>query len=369
MSTALLPERASPSRKMLPQRKAAGRSPLWRNRVSTVVSLLTWANLAGVLGLFVLLCVVSERWWFSAALTYLPRAPYAVPSLVCLAASIWLRPGILWANAVSLLLVVGPIMGLTRFSAPASEARTPAGLRVVSCNIQNGYSSLPRLMFEIERLDPDVLALQETQRCGEELRELLADWQAVHVGEFWIGARGPVRFVAECWSDDFDRRTAILCEVQTAAGSELIASVHLNTVRHGLSDLRWHAPVSGSGVPEFEEHQRRRAHEAAATRAWLDEQAASRPILIAGDFNTPTTSSLFVPHWSGLASAFEEAGAGYGYTAPCNTHRLWPTNMPWVRIDHILCSGGWSVRACGIGRTDGSDHRLIWADLRPAPRD
>ena len=86
------------------------------------------------------------------------------------------------------------------------------------------------------------------------------------------------------------------------------------------------------------------------------------PLLVLGDFNMPVTSSLFQQHWKDLGSAFDAAGWGYGYTAPCGTKgNYWPHNLPWLRIDHILLSRHWDATACWIGSSDASDHRWIAA--------
>jgi endonuclease/exonuclease/phosphatase (EEP) superfamily protein YafD len=98
----------------------------------------------------------------------------------------------------------------------------------------------------------------------------------------------------------------------------------------------------------------------------IDAIGVDRPALpatIAGDFNTPSVSELYRAAWPGFTNAFNETGFGFGYTAPCTNHRHWFDDVPWVRIDHILADDHWSVSACGVGRSKGSDHRLIWTIL------
>ena len=150
-------------------------------------------------------------------------------------------------------------------------------------------------------------------------------------------------------------------EVDTPAGTVQFGDVHLMTPRHGASGISVMSPLTGAGVEEFEWHQRLREDEAAETRAFFDRQAGP-PRLIAGDFNAPTTSSMFTDHWSGYASAFETAGWGYGYTSPCNADRKWLPNTPWMRIDHLLADDRWSILSCRIGKSDGSDHRLLFTE-------
>jgi endonuclease/exonuclease/phosphatase family metal-dependent hydrolase len=362
-SSALTPDRLRSAVRIESEFRRANRTATRLARISRVVAWLSWMNLAAVVGAFVLLCVVSERWWVSAALTYLPRAPYLIPAGVLLVAALVIRRGVAWVNLLSLIIVAGPLMGLS-VPTNSSQAATASGptLRVLSCNVQNGLSSLPRLLVEIDRVEADVLVLQETQTGVEDLEDYLKDWHNVHVGELWVASKSPVKLISECHVHSFDRRSAILCEVETEFGPVLIGSVHLNTPRYGLTELRWHSLLSDAGVDEFKEFQLQRAYEMKETRTWLNETTNGRPFLLAGDFNTPTTSSLFAPVWGDLTSGFEAAATGYGFTAPCQT-RIWPSNTPWVRIDHLLCSKDWSVAQFEIGHTNGSDHRLIWADL------
>lgn len=323
---------------------------------------LTVLNCLGVVALLVLLCVVSERWWVSAALTYVPRAPFLLPSLALIPAALLVNWRFAPANVLCAILVAGPIMGLT---APVADSVPPPGeagaLTIVSCNVQNGGSDLRAVLAEFDLLKADIVALQETQWGCELLTQHFSDWNTVHVGEFWVSSRFPVRLIDEFECITFERRTAILCEVDAPQGTILLCDVHLNTARHGLTELRWHSPLTGAGVRDFEFHEYQRGLEAEETLQFISEHAAGRPLMVLGDFNSPATSNVFCEHWSGFRSAFETAGAGYGYTSPCNTTRLWPANTPWLRIDHILVDDAWAVHACDIGRSDGSDHRLIWA--------
>lgn len=343
-------------------------APTQTCRVSGWVKTFTWCNLAAVALAFLLLCVVSERWWFSAVLSYLPRQLYALPSIVLLPASLVTSRRIAWVNAVALLVVVGPIMGLTMPVGTASEA-TAEPLRIASGNLQQGQGSLRKLLLEIEAFEPDVMIFQEAAQGTEPFLETYAGWEAVHLQSFLILSRYPLRVVDHCRSPAFQRWTAILVEVETPSGPVRIGDVHLMTPRHGASGLTVLSPLTGEGVEEFEWHQRLRDDEAAQTRKFFDQHAGP-PLLIAGDFNLPSTSSLFTEHWSGFQIAFEAAGWGFGYTSPCNASRKWLANTPWMRIDHVLADDRWVVQSCQIGESDGSDHRLLFTEaaVRTQPK-
>lgn len=78
----------------------------------------------------------------------------------------------------------------------------------------------------------------------------------------------------------------------------------------------------------------------------------------------PEFSSIYRHNFSQYQNSFSQTNHGYGYTTPCNTRRLWPNNLPWVRIDHVLATNDWTVQSCRIGETNGSDHRMVACTLQ-----
>src|SRR5687767_11478201 len=76
------------------------------------LKLLTSLNAAAVLLLFLLVCVVSERWWVSAVMSYLPRLPFAGPSLLLFAATVFVVPRWSIANALAAVVCLVFIAGL-----------------------------------------------------------------------------------------------------------------------------------------------------------------------------------------------------------------------------------------------------------------
>jgi len=327
---------------------------------------LSFGNFAVVAAVVVLICMVSERWWVSAALSYLPRLPWGIPAAILLLASARRAPWTALLNGAAILLVAAPIMGLTT----PLEAPKPAGDRalcLISSNIQFGSANPKKLVLEMEQLRPDVVVLQEAHEGTDEFKKLFGAWNTIHVGEFWVSSKYPVRLVDEFTFAPFGRRTALLCELETPSGPVLVCNVHLNTPRYALSDLQWHSPLTGAGVDAVNEFFTLRQDEARELREFVERHAAGRQFVLAGDFNTPAFSSTLVESWTGYTNAFEATGSGYGYTSPCNTRSYWPSNTPWVRIDHILCPSNWTVHSSGIGQTNGSDHRLIYSVLTPDP--
>ena len=334
---------------------------------------LSCLNLAALCVVSYLLYGISETWWVGTVLTYAPRLPYLVPTVLLLLASlIWHRESF-GINFVSLLIVLVPIMGLSLpfdlwlNGSPKTEGEL--SLRIVSCNVQAFQPDFEKVLDEISAISPDVVAMQETFRGDPRLDEYFRDWHTLRHGNYWVGSRYPLTFIADIPVPQFGGRTAgMIVLIETPAGQFVLADVHQMTARWGLKELSRYTLISGSGIEKLEAYEGERYLESIDIRLAVDAARQDRPLIVCGDFNTPTSSSLFQKHWSDLRSAFDVASFGYGYTSPCKSNRFWPDNFPWARIDHILCSNEWSIRKCQIGTTDGSDHRLIAAKLALKPR-
>jgi len=353
-----------------PQTRSAGTSVRERTRRGWrwhAVDLCSGLNLAGIVAVWLTFWWVSERWWLSTALVFMPRSPYIVPAILLLGWSVFARrlPAAL-ANLAAIVLVVGPIMGLQ--GNPARLLTPPHAdvydLCIVSCNVQTFRPNFALVLEEIARIDPDVVTFQEAFTDPEQLQDYFRDWHVVHVNEFYVASKYPVTLLGTCHCAAFDRITAAKFEIHAPCGKVQLTSVHPTSARHGLLGLRPWSMLNGSGVRRVERHALLRDEEARATREFATDGDFDTPALIVGDFNMPCDSCLFQEHWGDLNDAFREGGWGYGYTSPCNTSVHWPNNCPWLQVDHILTSTHWESLDCWVGKSGGSDHRLIAARLR-----
>jgi endonuclease/exonuclease/phosphatase (EEP) superfamily protein YafD len=75
------------------------------------------------------------------------------------------------------------------------------------------------------------------------------------------------------------------------------------------------------------------------------------PLLVMGDFNTPSDSVFFDPMRRELTSAFESAGTGYAAT--------WPMPVPVLALDQVWSSDSVRVRSCHLAGSSASDHRMV----------
>ena len=193
-----------------------------------------------------LLYLVSETWWVGTVLTYSPRAPLLIPTLILLlAALIWHRYS-LGMNLVSAGIVLVPIMGLSLpldlwlNGAPVTEGEMV--LKIVSCNVQSFQPDFGKIIAEIQAIKPDVVVLQEAFGDHDWLSDpQFRDWHSVHHGQYWVASRYRVSLLSDCEVTQFGGRLAgMLAQIDLphAAAAKLahdrVASENLTChQRHG----------------------------------------------------------------------------------------------------------------------------------------
>ncbi len=349
----------------LPNREHHQPKPVKQKRLAKTVLIASLVNLFCVLIAWAGLLFISERWWITAALTYLPRIPMLIPAAILAAVAAFCCRRYLLVNLISIGIVVFPIMG---FVVPTSswfgDSANGDELVIISCNVQRFEPRFSAVVSEIGKTNPDVVVLQEAPDEHKLLKDVFPEWHTIHDDEYWIGSRYPIEIVSRCQSGAFNRQTAIYVEVSTPQGKVAVCNIHQTTARHGLVELGHKSLTEGTGQRKLERHVALREEEAYSTSAFVYEIDPTVPLIVAGDFNMPSSSHIYQTAWSDFSNAFEVAGWGTGYTSPCSSHTIWPSNTPWLRIDHILVNGHWQVQESHIGTGNGSDHRLIAARLR-----
>lgn len=78
----------------------------------------------------------------------------------------------------------------------------------------------------------------------------------------------------------------------------------------------------------------------------------TNPVLFMGDLNAEPDTPEVKPLFEALADASEGKGI-----------LTFPSDTPKIKIDHILCKGGWRVLDVRSMDTQESDHRPLMADL------
>lgn len=330
-----------------------------RKPAARLVIFLSFVYLFSVLGFLVILFGVSENWWLGVVFTYGPRAFALVPGILLLAISLPVDRRAVIPNLVGLVLVIFVAM---EFQLPRPSSGPGTGsMRIASCNVNKFRPDIDSVIEEILALEPDLVVLQEAkfQLAKDLLNPRFEGWSIVQSGEYWIASRFPASLVESRRTDDFDREIAIAAKIEGLPRPFTLINIHTSTARHGIAKLSGRGP---EGFRQFRTHQDRRKSEMEAAFEFAS-RFDEGPLLIAGDFNTPETSSLFEKFSARYRNAFAEKGLGYGFTAPCDRTGFLPRGWPWIRVDHLLVNDHFRVLRCRTGAGNGSDHRLICVDL------
>jgi endonuclease/exonuclease/phosphatase family metal-dependent hydrolase len=329
---------------------------------------LTWLYLLAMAGLWYTLFVTSEDWWVGSILTYLPRAIFLLPGLVLLVASLLWHPTSAPANVLSLALVAIPIM---EFHWPTPRITTSTGsipsgntqLSVVSCNVQAYKPHFRKILKEVATAKPDVVAFQEARGVDPLAEEFFSDWHYIHHDYYLVASRYPVKLIRAIDTTPYERCAGIIVEVDHPTGPMLFANIHQMTARRALKEVSPRSLLDGEAQAIVEQQVLLRIEEASQLREAIEQVRERKPLVVLGDFNTPSSSSVYRTTWGDFTNSFDAAGAGYGYTSPVKRHSYWLEDTPWARIDHIICSPDWYVTNSRIGTSNGSDHHLIQATL------
>jgi endonuclease/exonuclease/phosphatase family metal-dependent hydrolase len=272
------------------------------------LAIASWLFLAMVLITWALL-TASDRWWPATALMYAPRWVLALPSALLFPTAIVFRPRLLAILIPALWLALGPVAGLCvpwrTIFAPKPQG---LALRVFSCNIHYKALDPPTLKALLLGADADVFVLQAcaSNRAMEPVD--LEGWHFRRDNELFCASRYPFHLVKVIGEHSAGRKGAVArYDLETPAGLIHLFSLHLATPRNGLSAALAHDPEAVAAV---EANSERRRLESENIRRELEQVSGS--VLIAGDFNTPTESSIFHRYWGEYADAFSTAGWGFG---------------------------------------------------------
>lgn len=323
------------------------------SRVGRGTVMLAWAYLAIVLLFLAMLRLAGDRWWVATLFTFGPRWLPLIPAPIVLVLAAMFHRRSLIVAGVALGVVLGPIMG---FCLGWRAWLTDAGdlskrkIRVMSYNAGGGRDADFIRLVEAEK--PDIIVLAEWGYRPLP-HELGGDWHFEKIAATSVASRFPIIHTEALQSERLEQwnRPAGRSELDTPWGPINVLSLHLETPREGLAEVRWSL---WRGKAEMQ-----RTTEIRHTESELSSQltdSAPGPWIIAGDFNMPVDSTIYQTFWSRWRDTFSVAGFGYGYT---KFARFWG-----VRIDHILAGNDWAVLSAWVGPDLGGDHRPIFADVQ-----
>ncbi len=257
------------------------------------------------------------------------------------------------------MLLVAAWAGLTlscsapQAAAPAGSGGDPAGLRVVSYNINWGSPAPERVVEFLRSVDAGIVCLQETHPRWEALLTgRLADVYP-HAKFVTSGGAGGIALLSKhplrevrALEAEAGWFPALRAEVDTPLGSVQVLTVHL---RPPLSER-------GSATPSAM-YQAPKIHRAEMA-GFLAAMDRSRPLLIAGDFNEEEGSGAVRQL---IDDGFTDALSLFDRTA-----RTW--EWPVVsgvavrrRYDHILANAPLRCVAARVGDVQASDHYPVVA--------
>ncbi len=266
---------------------------------------------------------------------------YATPWAVL--ASMGVFPTVLWARRRRWL----PMLGFFLVSAACAFAwiRTsfhsaPKGagatFRVAYWNVGRPTSNLGEVLDTIVEVKADVFGLGETNRHGGEPIPR-PEWSQRQPDKHVLALRRHMLLVSKTAAtqlhDGFlnDRGQYALTETELAGRKVFVLMADFDAI------------VSWSRKPAFD-----RLIE-------IIDAIGDEPLIVLGDFNTPSDSAFFLPLRKRLRDVFEAAGHGYAHT--------WPMPLPVLDLDHIWVSHHFRVVESEHLTNFLSDHRAVVAGL------
>ena len=262
------------------------------------------------------------------------------------------------------------LSGCAASSRPRPDAPSPAppegrALRVLSFNIHSGHGDLAGTVAAIRALSPDVVALQEVDvhwdarsgfvdqasalgaRLGMQVRfapiyQLPSTSPGGPPREFGVAllSRHPI----VRWRNDS------LTRLSTQAATP--TPTRMPGLLEAVVDVRG-TPVRVVNVHlDYRPDPRVRVQQVAELLAHVGAPAA--PTLVLGDLNAPPDAPELQPLLRRLRDTWD-AAAGAGLT--------YPAAAPVKRIDYVLASAHFRVRAAAAPASEASDHRPVVVDL------
>jgi vancomycin resistance protein VanJ len=291
----------------------------------------------------------AERNWWITILAYVPQHPFALPTVVLLVWSVVkrnARVALLQLPALIFLLLY--FFGLNIPFGSSHTVQNGVSLRVMSYNLF-GKSATSAV---IKSVNADVICLQESrdQQLLQTLQQALPNYFMAHEGEVTTFSRFPilsskVRHLTRSW------RTILEADLDVNGTVVRVVNVHFNTLNIQIGDYYQKHPKPMSQRVSASIEDRREAVDI------LLEIAANTntPLLILGDFNTPTRGRLYNSLKTQLEDAFAATGWGFGYS--------FRSDLPLLRIDYVWTNHFIKPTRAFVMDTRASDHRPLIAEV------
>lgn len=313
---------------------------------------------AGVNGLFLAIVVAAQQWgrgdfWLLKEVIDAPPFIWAVPSLMLiLIALIKRQRKMAWANLVILGVSQWILMGVN-LPLPESSIEKTASARVLSYNIQCAKQGIEPVVGTIQRLNADLICLQETQNnrmdltLPQTLRERFPGWHIAEGGDVMTLSRFPI--LATKTHALSPKTNRVILETTIEVQGERLTVLNLHYAVKPSHLLR-----SQMSLADYFHHKAALAEEQTQSVLQVASQT-SAPFILVGDFNLPARGILYREFSRRYRDAFRAVGWGPGYTIL--------SRFPYARIDYVWLSEGVSAKRCYVVFAKSSDHFPLIAEI------
>ena len=316
-----------------------------------IFTFVCWAYLAIAAAAWLMLQWADE-WWPATLLMFSPRWMLVLPLIPLLPVAWRLRSRLIVVVLMAGMIIGWPVMAFN-VPWPLLTSSTPSGttIRVMTLNMHYRTTSPKALEELIAKSATDIIAVQEWGGYEQTALNSSPDWHIHATPRLFLASRYPITKTVELGKNSMSEQASLAhYELDTPIGPVHVFSIHTATTREGIHDI---IHENSAGPAELRENSARRREQSAYAASKAAE--CRGPVLIMGDFNTPSASVIFPEVWGGYTDAFAAAGWGCGYT--------FIGSKTAVRIDHILTGEGWTCTRCRAGPYVGSPHRPVIAEL------
>ena len=319
-------------------------------RFSRVFQILSVLNFLFLILLWRVDEAFAERQWLLTIIAYIPQHPFALLTICLLVWAIFKRNTrgvLLQLPAFALLLVY--FFGFNIPFGSSHNVQNPIPLRVMTYNL----FGKPATSLVLEAANADIICVQESRDENGLLKKLetaLPKYFVAHEGEVTIFSRFPIRATRV---QHLTRSWRVILEVDIDMKGTLVrvVSVHFNTLNiQGGNYYRTHPETTPKRVSDSMDDRWETVQKLLEI-----ENHTNIPLLVMGDFNTPTRGALYGALKTKLDDAFAATGWGFGYS--------YRSDLPLLRIDYLWTNKFVKpIRAFNVD-SRASDHRPLIADV------
>ncbi|MDH5289841.1 MAG: endonuclease/exonuclease/phosphatase family protein [Acidimicrobiia bacterium] len=247
------------------------------------------------------------------------------------------------AAALLVLAYLGTFGNVRAVIGCGADSPADGDVRIFLQNVYVGQADPAAVAAAMVASGADVAVLVE---AWPPFRDALARQPGVDVFSYRLSVPGFEDSEIAVWSrwpladvtgERLSTRPFVRAEVQTPAGPFTIGAIHTAAPTSDREVANWSDGLAGLGL--------------------IDR---SEPIVLAGDFNATIDHAQF-------RRLLENGWTDVHTTKGCGFDQTWPVGrgigIPVMRLDHVLVSDQFEVKAVEVGPANGSDHKSVIATI------